>query len=391
MLNFSLSEVNLFCLKKQHLTDDSRTDDIVQMVSGIGGLHATSPTTPYLSLFARAMSVAKEDLDEELYVKRNLGKIRCMRRTVYVLTKAMIPIAYSATRRMAEPASERYAEYLGVTKEQYEEAAKTILEILKGRGMTTKEIKKTLQTELNISAIVNLMCDQGLLIRGVPQTGWKSNTHTYYSLREYFPDIDLNGVDEAKARRLLVRQYLVSFGPVTENDAAWWTGFAKGEIRQILESLRGQIAQVEISGMVGRYVTLSLDVSSLELVKLSGKHVVNLLPSLDPYLMGYKERERYIDLEHYDKVFDRSDNATSTILLDGRVIGVWDSAEAPDPLVKLHLFKEVDRSVLSETYSKAQEIGKFMANGEVQIKECDSMVPLTRRPAGAVMSPLKGG
>jgi hypothetical protein len=37
----------------------------------------------------------------------------------------------------------------------------------------------------------------------------------------------------------------------------------------------------------------------------------------------------------------------------------------------------------------AKKIGKFIVNREAQIKECDSMVPLTRRTAGGVMSPLK--
>jgi len=37
----------------------------------------------------------------------------------------------------------------------------------------------------------------------------------------------------------------------------------------------------------------------------------------------------------------------------------------------------------------AKKIGKFIVEREVQIKECDSMVPLTLRTAGGVMAPLK--
>jgi len=109
-----------------------------------------------------------------------------MRKTVYVLSKEMIPIAYSATKKMVEPVSEKYSQYLGVTRKKYEEASKLILKTLKDRGMTAKEIKKALRTELNISAILNLMCDQGLLIRGNPRNGWKSNVHTYHLFRDFF-------------------------------------------------------------------------------------------------------------------------------------------------------------------------------------------------------------
>jgi len=390
MNNIDLNQVNHFVLRKQHLTDDSKIDSIVQTVRDVGGLHATSPTTPYLSLFSRIRNFARDDLDEELYVKRNLGKIRCMRKTVYILPREMMPIAYSATSRLVELASERYTRYLGITQKEYEETSKLILGILKGKGMTAEEIKNALGTKLNVSAILNLMCDQGLLIRGIPKKSWKSNIHTYYPFQEYFPDIDLNGIDEAKARKFLVKQYLASFGPVTENDITWWTGLTKTEVREALNNIQGRIIQVKISNLRGDFIALDSDWNLLKNISFQGKRTVNLLPSLDPYLMGYKERERYLNPKHCNKVFDRSGNITSTILLDGRVVGVWDFAADTKPLVKIFLFEEVDGSVLGEIHSKARKIGKFMADEEVQVKECDSMIPLTRRTAGGVISPLKG-
>jgi hypothetical protein len=117
--------------------------------------------------------------------------------------------------------------------------------------------------------------------------------------------------------------------------------------------------------------------------------LVNLLPTLDPYLMGYKERDRYLDPERYHNVFDRSGNATSTILLDGKAFGVWGFAEDKIPSIKLSLFEKVEESVLNEIYLKAQKMGEFIAEKEVQVQECSSMVPLTRRTAGGVLSPLK--
>ena len=71
----NLDEINSFVLRKQHLTDDSRFDDIAQIVKDVGGLHATGSHVPYLSLFARTRNFVEEYLDEGLYVKRSLGKI----------------------------------------------------------------------------------------------------------------------------------------------------------------------------------------------------------------------------------------------------------------------------------------------------------------------------
>ena len=62
-----------------------------------------------------------------------------------------------------------------------------------------------------------------------------------------------------------------------------------------------------------------------------------------------------------------------------------------DEFEKLQKIREkLLKEMLQEIYLKVEKIGRFIAGMEVQIKECDSMVPLTRRTAGGVMLPLKG-
>ena len=173
MTNINLEKINRFVLHKQHLTADSQIDDIVRVARDISGLHATGAKEPYLALFARSRNFVKTQLDDELYVKRNLGKIRCMRGTLYILTREMIPIAYAATRALVEKLSRRYAEFRGISMSEYSDISKTILCLLKGREMTVTEIKTELGTKLHFSAVLNLMCDQGLLVRIQSGNGWK--------------------------------------------------------------------------------------------------------------------------------------------------------------------------------------------------------------------------
>jgi hypothetical protein len=384
-----LNSVNRFRLHQQHLTDESQTGDILQIVSDIYGLHATNATTPYLSLFARARDFGRDKLDNELYVNKALGKIRCVRTTVHILPRETIPIAFAATKSIVEPNSENFLRYTGgVTKNQYQEASKAILKMLKGKGMSTLQIKKELGSKLNISIIVNLMCDQGLLMRGRSEKGWKSNTHTYYRFSDYFPGMDLNAVDPAQARETTVRQYLAAYGPATVKDISWWSGFTMTEVRRILQTLAHETTEVEITELKRSYVMLAEDGAALERFRPSGQPAVNLLPPLDPYLMGYKERERYLDNQHYHLVFDRSGNSTSTILVEGRVAGVWDFTDKPRPMVKLFLFHELEKTILSVVQLRVRAIGQFIADETVAVEMCDRMVPLPQRNAGGFMSPL---
>jgi hypothetical protein len=387
--NITLDKVNHFVLRKQHLTDDSRIDDAIRIARDIGGLHATDSVTPYLSLFARSSNFVKESLDEELYLKKSLGKIRCMRGTLYILTKDMIPMAYAATNGIVEKNSKGYAEFRGVSSEQYEEVSRVILRLLEGKDLSVFEIKKALQTQTDVPSVLNLMCDQGLLVRGRREKGWRDKRHKYSIFREYFPDVELTKYHESEAVTLLLLQYLKSFGPVTENDISWWTGLTKTRVRQALNDLKQQISRLEIADLSGDFIVLSSDLDALREAFHGKKRIVNLLPTLDPYLMGYRDRDRYLDHSKYDFVFDHSGNAAPTIMLDGRVIGVWDFERHVEPTIKIYLLEKVSRDVLKEIHLKARKMGEFIAGKEAKLRECTSMTPLKDRPAGAIMSPLR--
>ncbi len=387
METVGLGRINRFLLKKQHLSKDSKIDDIIQITKDIGGLHGTSGTGPYLSLFARSASFKKNDLAFELSKTKSLARLRYVRNTIYVLPKEFIPVAFAATSRMSAVKAEKYSKYLGISPGHYQRIASKILKILKGRGLTAKEIRKKLRTSVNVAPIVNLMCDTGLLVRGIPKEGWKSTLHTYYLFEDYYPGLDLAAFDEAQAREIVIRQYISSFGPVSEQDVAWWTGFPLTQVRRVLEHLSDEISPVKAQGLGEDFFLLSSDLDELKTLAKKEEPEVNLLPALDPYLMGYKIRARYLESSRTNQIFDRSGNATSTILVDGRVVGVWDSDEIR---VKIFIFDDVDGDALKEVRSQAAAMGAFLSELPVQVRTCESMTPLTRKTAGAFMSPLKG-
>jgi hypothetical protein len=390
MVVLDLERVNLFVLHKQHLSDDSRSEsgDIVRIAADVGGLHATNAITPYLSLFARMEGFRKEMLEEELYVKRSLAKIRCVRGTVYIHTRQMIPIAFASNRRMNIPNSERFYRYMDRTEEEYAKLSRRILKLLSGRGMTAPEIKRNLGEEKSVSPVVNLMCDYGLLVRGAPAGGWRSNAHTYHLFEEYMPGVDLASVGEEEARQSMVRLYLAAFAPATDSDVAWWTALRIGDVRKMLESMGDAVSRVGIKGLDHDRFMLTEEVPVLAAMLALKSPLVDLLPALDPYLMAYKERDRYLANRFYSYIFDRSGNATSSILADGRIVGVWDYDGKP-PTLKWFLFEKVSKRSLQAIMEQALRLGRFFAGGEVELRECEDMEPLSERTAGAFMAPLK--
>ncbi|MFX1297417.1 MAG: DNA glycosylase AlkZ-like family protein, partial [Promethearchaeota archaeon] len=244
-------------------------------------------------------------------------------------------------------------------------------------------------SQKDIGAIISIMCDEMVIIRTKPIKSWKDRRIRYASFKDYFPEIKIDSYNEAEALKILVKKYLKSFGPLTENDIVWWTGVIKSKIHRALDQFRDEIATVKIPSLNNDFLILQTDIEKLNNFALSQENTINFLPQLDPYLMGYKDRERYIEINNYEYVFDRSGNITSTILLDGRIIGVWDVAEKPDPIVKMLFFSKIDEKVLDKAYKEAYRIGEFIMEKEVQIKECKQMISLTKRSAGGFMTPLK--
>jgi hypothetical protein len=389
MLQVSLEHVNAFVLRKQYLTPDSTRRDIPTIVKDISGLHATGSTVPYLSLFARYPNFEKTHLEEELYQKKRLAKIRCVRKTIYIQAKEMLPIVHRATAAFVEKASWRFMESRGITPDEYERLSKDILGVLSEKEMTASEIKKALHSSSEISSVLYFMCDQGLLIRGRPEKGWRDKNQRYALFTDYFPDLDLTQYDEKEAIRLLIECYLASFGPVTESDIEWWTGLGKTVIRQALEELHAKVIHVSIAGLGGRYILLHREIESLLKSHTQSKPAIRLLPYLDPYLMGYRERGRYLNPQLTTRVFDRSGNATSTILVNGRVAGAWDFDEKEAPSVKLHFFSQPPPDILAGVRHEAAQLAKFISEEEVTLEECGVMTPLTDRSAGGFMSPLR--
>jgi hypothetical protein len=390
MDSISLEKANQFVLKKQYLANQSRIEDIVRVARDISGLHATGTVEPYLALFARTKDFNAGQLNHELYVRKSLGKIRCMRATLYILAREMIPVAFAATKALVQKLSGRYAEFRGISQKEFSKVSKSVLQALKGREMTLAQIKAELDTQLNLSALINLMCGQGLLVRVQSANNWRNRSYRYAPFSEYFEDIDLSQFSEADGTTLMVRSYLSSFGPATENDIAWWLGESKGRTREALSRIAKEITPVRIIGLEGEFICARSELKPMANLKSPGEPTINLLPTLDPYLMGYKQRERYLGQEHYNKIFDRGGNATSTILLDGRVVGVWDFSRDAKPRIKIYLLEKADKDIRQQIEVKAQEIGRFIAGQGVDVEEVSSMEPFTQRTVAAFMSPLKG-
>jgi len=387
MDRFPKESVNHYILEKHHLTNDFKVDDILKITNDLCGLQATGTFEPYVYLFSRKKGFRKEELDKELYKTKSLLKVRGMRNTMFIVPKNDAPLIHNATNYLKENRFEGFFNYSDFTRIEYNELETKILQVLKNESLIATDIKKRIGSDRNISIIISLMCDKLLLVRDKPPKGWKDRRNTYSLMKYNFPDLNFQNVEEIKAIQSLILRYIKSYGPVTEQDITWWTGFTKTKVKNAIDSIQLHIERINLFDEI-HYIE-KLDLESLKNISPQKTQIINLLANLDPYLMGYKNRKRFINDEIYDFVFDRSGNATTTILLDGTVIGIWDFQSKPDPIVKILLFENQTKEILNDIKKQAKIMGEFILEQGVKIKECSNPEPLTKRSAGTFMKPLK--
>ncbi|MDP2181872.1 MAG: winged helix DNA-binding domain-containing protein [Actinomycetota bacterium] len=376
-------------LARHHIDTPWVPASLETVVADVVGLQATNPWGPYVSLFARLPGFARGRLDTALYERRSLVKFRCMRGIAYVVRREMLPVVYGATNRPVERHAKLYAQFRGLTGTEYERVAPSILEVLGDGPLTTQQIRDRLHPGIDVAATVNLMTAQGLVLRHRPVGGWQDHKLTYVRFDHALPDIKLGRLSEIDATVALVRAYIRAFGPVTAGDVIWWTGIGKRAVDPALEVLGDEIVEIFLGQTQEPYLVHAADLDELETVRPGASPSVDLLPSLDPLVMGYARKERYLADEDRPYVFDRSGNATSVILVGGRISGVWDASVSGAPRMYVHLFRDEPMDVRELVLKRAEELGRFWHDEEARVETVKRMTPMAGRPFGAVVKPLR--
>lgn len=341
---------------RHRLTPTLRAGDPVAVADAVVALHATDPATVHLAVAARTDGVRPDDIAAALYDDRTLVRTLAMRRTMFVVTRALLPVlqasssvAVASTVRRAlvkdldaagvdaDPAG-----WLATTEEA------TVTALAAAGGATGAELAKVvpaLATTLTYaegkaygatvaitSRVLVLLGLEGRIVRGRPRGSWISSQYQWATVERWLDSpIDAISVDDA--RRLLVERWLRAFGPGTIADLRWWTGWTAAAVKAALAGLA--VADVAVDGG-GTALVVADDLEPV----IQPVPAAALLPALDPTTMGWKERSWYLG-DHGPALFDTNGNAGPTVWWDGRVVGGW--AHHPADGVVVRLLEDIGR------------------------------------------------
>jgi hypothetical protein len=355
---------------RHQLAPGARARAVAAAVDGIIALHGTDPASVYLSAWARTGSVDQAAIEHALYEERSLVRMLGMRRTVFVVPAALMPVIQVAC---ADQIAERLRRQLirvvadaGIAPDAatwLEEVGAGTVRVLAARGSATgAELaagEPRLRTQIIAAAdnpyggavnlttrLLTVLSAEGLIVRGRPRGGWTSTQFTWSAAPER------TDLPAAAARSELARRWLATFGPAPLSDLQWWTGWTAGQVRQAVSSL--DLTEVDLGGPPG--VLLAGD----EDPPAPAEPWAALLPALDPTPMGWRERSWYVG-EHAAALFDRSGNIGPTAWWDGRIVGGW--AQRPDGEIAVRLLEDAGAEAAAALAAEAQRLGAWIGPG----------------------------
>ena len=366
---------------------------VEETAEAMAGLHSSDPATVYLSAWARVDGFAPADLGDALYERRSLVRMLGMRQTLFVVQRDLAAVMDAAcTKALAPPERLRLIGMLedqGIAKpgsgaRWLRRVQTKTLEALTARGeATARELTKdvpelgaklsfgegrTWAGTMGVSTrMLFLLAAEGLVVRGRPLGSWISGQYRWARTETWLGE-PLAAIDHAEACGELLRRWLRAFGPGTMTDIRWWTGWTA---RLATTTLR-DVGAVEVKLDGGTGYVLSDDLEP----PARSKAWVALLPSLDPTVMGWKERAWYLG-ERGGELFDRNGNAGPTVWADGWVVGGWGQAE--DGEIRIELLERVDARTRKRIDAERERLRTWL--GDVRIKT-RFPTPVERRLAG---------
>jgi uncharacterized protein YcaQ len=333
---FPSNNIKRLVLSQHHLTKETlgqNKEDIVRIVSDVGGLHAQSFESPYLSLWNRMTNFDWKWLDH-LMKQKMLIAAHLMRVTLHIVSVKEFPMYFQATR----DAMRKFFKSRGLSwPPKLTKTHQAILNFINDKEtVTTLEIRRFLESKglpsRNLHRIIHYeLAGIGAILRSerrprVP-TQWKWST-----TKRLIDEHSLESITEEEAKEWLVQKYLKAFGPSSIEDIISYTWHTKTETKRIIERLvaKGKVLNITVNNAKKHWV-LSEDLDKLKEFEAESYpaekfSMVHILPEFDPLTVGYRRRWRNLISVPPIRSGLRAHPAPGVILVNGQIFGrylIW--------------------------------------------------------------------
>jgi uncharacterized protein YcaQ len=164
-------------------------------------------------------------------------------------------------------------------------------------------------------------------------------------------------VNVEEARRELIRRFLATYGPATTDDLGRWLGRRGAEPKRMSQAIEDELAEVKVAGQAAWLLAADLDA----LEAAAKPNSVRLLPAFDPYVVGFRPRELFVDPRGEPKIFRPQGWFSPVVLVDGRAAGIWRRERRGDRLeVRIEPFGRLTAATRRALGGEVERLADFL-------------------------------
>ena len=327
-----------------------RGSDLLEVVRGVGGIHAQVQASAELQLAARVDGLTQADVRSALWERRQLAKAWTIRGTLHLHAADELALWLAARRALQtddgipEWRDPQGVHHPALSPRETAAARDAVWDALDGRCLTRDELAQAVKgKKVRARLLSGFAFLTSELVQGPPQGARVTLAR---------PDQWVEGwraVEPQPALREVCRRYLHAHGPARPSAFREWFGAPDADV------LFAEVGEELANG----FYVLPGDSRLPEL-----ERGVRLLPEYDVYVMGFREREHLVPdtvrgmVAAHGRGKYEGPAGVRFVLVDGVAVGLWERKKSGKRIeLRVDLARRVSRKAL---VAEAGRIGAFL-------------------------------
>jgi uncharacterized protein YcaQ len=314
-------------MRRHHLIERAPQEEMLDVVSRIGGLHAQVMSCAELTLHARVDGLEREAVANALWEDRSLVKLWAMRGTLHLLPAAELDTWLGALGTYDHYLKPAWLRGFEITEEQLEQLIEAIGESLDGELRTREELGAAVARVTRSPELKEKV--QGswgpylkpASFRGLLCFGPNDAQRVRFTRPDSWLGRELALPEPEEALREVTRRHLGAFGPAARGDLARWWGVQPARGGRMLGALGEEVVEVDVEGAAGWMLREHAEEAAAE---EPPERLVRLLPGFDMWVIGAaRDAAALLHPAEKKRVYRNQGWISPVLLVNGRMDGVW--------------------------------------------------------------------
>jgi hypothetical protein len=382
--------INSWRMHRQFLDHPFPSKNLSDLIRSIGWIYSPGCSTPYLTLWARSTSFKAADLDKLVFDDHKLIQLETLRGCTMLVPRDQARVALRIRTRTFTELSKQARQQMPLSDLDMERLKTAILSALHAGPKTAEQLQRAVPANLvkdfgpdlkrigltsSLSLSVNLLKEEGKVLKQQSKKRLDSTEYSFVLTSSMLPEADIFNLRLEEAFAQLAAQYFRAEAPARAKDFAWWAGINVTDAIKGAAEVKPTLVPIPVEGTKDEFLISEADFDAFVSFKPPDA-AVNFIPYRDTYLKGQREVvNRFVPVEHADKPFSRwkgklINDPLATIIVDGRVVGVWEWNEGAEEVDQLLFDSSIAKSVEKAIHKRAADLANFIRGnlGEVRLQ-----------------------